>query len=84
MCRILLTSTAFPLHPKRFFGRTSQAEIEWMKTADALPAPSMPSVDVSSHASCAPACHAMVWAIWRRWARRLSTTIQDTSLRPRA
>jgi AraC-like DNA-binding protein len=34
---------------KRFFGRTPQAEVEWMKATYALPAPTRPSVYVSSH-----------------------------------
>jgi AraC-like DNA-binding protein len=34
---------------KRFFGRTPQAEIEWMKATYALPAPTSASVYVSSH-----------------------------------
>lgn len=34
---------------KRFFGRTPHAEIEWMKATYALPAPSTPSIYVSSH-----------------------------------
>lgn len=34
---------------KRFFGRTPQAEIQWMKATYALPAPSGPSEYVSSH-----------------------------------
>ncbi|MDH0747835.1 AraC family transcriptional regulator [Pseudomonas sp. GD03842] len=34
---------------KRFFGRTPQAEIAWMKATYALPEPSTPSLFVSSH-----------------------------------
>jgi AraC-like DNA-binding protein len=34
---------------KRFFGRTPQAEIEWMKATYALPELSTPSIYVSSH-----------------------------------
>ncbi|WP_297845706.1 AraC family transcriptional regulator [Pseudomonas sp.] len=34
---------------KRFFGRTPQAEVEWMKATYALPAPTQPSIYVSSH-----------------------------------
>ena len=34
---------------KRFFGRTPQAEVAWMKATYALPAPSQASVFVSSH-----------------------------------
>ncbi|MHA4967864.1 AraC family transcriptional regulator [Pseudomonas extremorientalis] len=34
---------------KRFFGRTPQAEIQWMKRTYALPAPASASIYVSSH-----------------------------------
>jgi len=34
---------------KRFFGRTPQAEIQWMKRTYALPAPTSASIYVSSH-----------------------------------
>ncbi|MBC3467835.1 AraC family transcriptional regulator, partial [Pseudomonas sp. RW10S2] len=34
---------------KRFFGRTPQAEIDWMKATYALPAPSGSPLYVSSH-----------------------------------
>lgn len=34
---------------KRFFGRTPQAEVEWMKATYALPAPTQTSIYVSSH-----------------------------------
>ncbi|SFL41490.1 AraC family transcriptional regulator [Pseudomonas sp. NFACC46-3] len=34
---------------KRLFGRTPQAEVEWMKATYALPAPATPSIYVSSH-----------------------------------
>lgn len=43
------SASQFSREFKRFFGRTPQAEIEWMKAAYALPAPSSPSIYVSSH-----------------------------------
>ena len=43
------SASQFSREFKRFFGRTPQAEVEWMKTTYALPAPSTPSVYVSSH-----------------------------------
>lgn len=43
------SASQFSREFKRFFGRTPQAEIEWMKATYALPAPSTPSVYVSSH-----------------------------------
>ncbi|WP_192560505.1 AraC family transcriptional regulator [Pseudomonas allokribbensis] len=43
------SASQFSREFKRFFGRTPQAEIEWMKAAYALPAPTMPSEYVSSH-----------------------------------
>lgn len=43
------SASQFSREFKRFFGRTPQAEVEWMKTTYALPAPSTPSMYVSSH-----------------------------------
>jgi len=43
------SASQFSREFKRFFGRTPQAEIEWMKATYALPAPSTPSMYVSSH-----------------------------------
>ncbi|SMQ23072.1 AraC-type DNA-binding protein [Pseudomonas helmanticensis] len=43
------SASQFSREFKRFFGRTPQAEIEWMKATYALPAPSTPSEYVSSH-----------------------------------
>jgi AraC-like DNA-binding protein len=43
------SASQFSREFKRFFGRTPQAEIEWMKATYALPAPSAPSAYVSSH-----------------------------------
>lgn len=43
------SASQFSREFKRFFGRTPQAEIEWMKATYALPAPSTPSAYVSSH-----------------------------------
>ncbi|MDB6443219.1 MULTISPECIES: AraC family transcriptional regulator [Pseudomonas] len=43
------SASQFSREFKRFFGRTPQAEIEWMKATYALPAPATPSVYVSSH-----------------------------------
>jgi len=43
------SASQFSREFKRFFGRTPQAEIEWMKATYALPAPTSPSVYVSSH-----------------------------------
>jgi AraC-like DNA-binding protein len=43
------SASQFSREFKRFFGRTPQAEIEWMKATYALPAPSTPSLYVSSH-----------------------------------
>jgi len=43
------SASQFSREFKRFFGRTPQAEIEWMKATYALPAPSSASVYVSSH-----------------------------------
>jgi AraC-like DNA-binding protein len=43
------SASQFSREFKRLFGRTPQAEIEWMKATYALPAPSKPSVYVSSH-----------------------------------
>lgn len=43
------SASQFSREFKRFFGRTPQAEIEWMKATYALPAPSTPSIYVSSH-----------------------------------
>ncbi|WP_151264285.1 AraC family transcriptional regulator N-terminal domain-containing protein [Pseudomonas chlororaphis subsp. aurantiaca] len=43
------SASQFSREFKRFFGRTPLAEIEWMKATYALPAPSTPSVYVSSH-----------------------------------
>ncbi|AXI61132.1 AraC family transcriptional regulator [Pseudomonas kribbensis] len=43
------SASQFSREFKRFFGRTPQAEIEWMKATYALPAPTMPSEYVSSH-----------------------------------
>jgi len=43
------SASQFSREFKRFFGRTPQAEIEWMKATYALPAPATPSLYVSSH-----------------------------------
>ena len=43
------SASQFSREFKRMFGRTPQAEIEWMKATYALPAPVGPSVYVSSH-----------------------------------
>ncbi|WP_439821213.1 AraC family transcriptional regulator N-terminal domain-containing protein [Pseudomonas sp. HLG18] len=43
------SASQFSREFKRFFGRTPQAEIEWMKATYALPAPTAPSEYVSSH-----------------------------------
>lgn len=43
------SASQFSREFKRFFGRTPQAEIEWMKATYALPAPTSASVYVSSH-----------------------------------
>ncbi|WAH55037.1 AraC family transcriptional regulator [Pseudomonas silvicola] len=43
------SASQFSREFKRFFGRTPQAEVEWMKATYALPAPSGPSAYVSSH-----------------------------------
>lgn len=43
------SASQFSREFKRFFGRTPHAEIEWMKATYALPAPSTPSMYVSSH-----------------------------------
>ena len=43
------SASQFSREFKRFFGRTPQAEIEWMKATYALPAPVPGSVYVSSH-----------------------------------
>ena len=43
------SASQFSREFKRFFGRTPLAEIEWMKATYALPAPTSPSVYVSSH-----------------------------------
>lgn len=43
------SASQFSREFKRFFGRTPQAEVEWMKAIYALPAPSTPSAYVSSH-----------------------------------
>lgn len=43
------SASQFSREFKRFFGRTPQAEIQWMKATYALPAPATPSVYVSSH-----------------------------------
>ncbi|MBV4477704.1 AraC family transcriptional regulator [Pseudomonas botevensis] len=43
------SASQFSREFKRFFGRTPQAEIEWMKATYALPAPTTPSIYVSSH-----------------------------------
>jgi AraC-like DNA-binding protein len=43
------SASQFSREFKRFFGRTPHAEIEWMKETYALPAPSTPSIYVSSH-----------------------------------
>ncbi|WP_192553320.1 AraC family transcriptional regulator [Pseudomonas sp. IzPS59] len=43
------SASQFSREFKRFFGRTPQAEIEWMKATYALPAPTTPSEYVSSH-----------------------------------
>ncbi|WP_367256830.1 AraC family transcriptional regulator N-terminal domain-containing protein [Pseudomonas sp. stari2] len=43
------SASQFSREFKRFFGRTPQAEIEWMKATYALPAQTTPSEYVSSH-----------------------------------
>lgn len=43
------SASQFSREFKRFFGRTPHAEIEWMKATYALPAPSTPSIYISSH-----------------------------------
>ena len=43
------SASQFSREFKRFFGRTPQAEIEWMKATYALPAPATPSIYVSPH-----------------------------------
>jgi AraC-like DNA-binding protein len=43
------SASQFSREFKRFFGRTPQAEIEWMKATYALPAPTTSSEYVSSH-----------------------------------
>ena len=43
------SASQFSREFKRFFGRTPHAEIEWMKATYALPAPTTPSMYVSSH-----------------------------------
>lgn len=43
------SASQFSREFKRFFGRTPQAEIEWMRATYALPAPSVISEYVSSH-----------------------------------
>lgn len=43
------SASQFSREFKRFFGRTPQAEIEWMRATYALPAPATPSMYVSSH-----------------------------------
>ncbi|EJL05754.1 MULTISPECIES: AraC family transcriptional regulator [Pseudomonas] len=43
------SASQFSREFKRFFGRTPQEEIQWMKATYALPAPSSPSLYVSSH-----------------------------------
>lgn len=43
------SASQFSREFKRFFGRTPHAEIQWMKATYALPAPTTPSVYVSSH-----------------------------------
>ncbi|QJI37062.1 AraC family transcriptional regulator [Pseudomonas sp. ADAK13] len=43
------SASQFSREFKRFFGRTPHAEIEWMNATYALPAPSTPSIYVSSH-----------------------------------
>ncbi|MVV47027.1 AraC family transcriptional regulator [Pseudomonas sp. PB120] len=43
------SASQFSREFKRFFGRTPNAEIDWMKATYALPAPSTPSMYVSSH-----------------------------------
>lgn len=43
------SASQFSREFKRLFGRTPHAEIEWMKATYALPAPSTPSMYVSSH-----------------------------------
>ncbi len=43
------SASQFSREFKRFFGRTPQAEIQWMKRTYALPAPTSASVYVSSH-----------------------------------
>lgn len=44
-----VSASQFSREFKRFFGRTPHAEIEWMRATYALPAPSAPSIYVSSH-----------------------------------
>lgn len=43
------SASQFSREFKRLFGRTPQAEVEWMKATYALPAPATPSIYVSSH-----------------------------------
>jgi AraC-like DNA-binding protein len=43
------SASQFSREFKRFFGRTTQDEIEWMKRTYALPAPTSASIYVSSH-----------------------------------
>ncbi|MEB0040145.1 AraC family transcriptional regulator [Pseudomonas sp. MH10] len=43
------SASQFSREFKRFFGRTPQAEVQWMKRTYALPAPTSPSIYVSSH-----------------------------------
>lgn len=43
------SASQFSREFKRFFGRTPLAEVQWMKQTYALPAPSSPSIYVSSH-----------------------------------
>jgi AraC-like DNA-binding protein len=43
------SASQFSREFKRFFGRAPHAEIEWMRATYALPAPSTPSMYVSSH-----------------------------------
>ncbi|WP_460109956.1 AraC family transcriptional regulator [Pseudomonas sp. S3_H04] len=43
------SASQFSREFKRFFGRTPQAEIEWMKATYSLPPPTTPSEFVSSH-----------------------------------
>ncbi|MCU1776171.1 AraC family transcriptional regulator [Pseudomonas sp. 14P_5.3_Bac1] len=43
------SASQFSREFKRFFGRTPQAEIQWMKRTYALPAPTSASIYVSSH-----------------------------------